>query len=269
MHPQSAQISDNAKAQMPAVVHSLQDGFIYSANSSSGRTTRRHPGVLLLSNPDTPLTVHTSACTVSGSVLAVAPRVMRQLTTTDAPYLAVHVEPAHKQYKIFEKIDGPCGVKALPPREFSNFDHIHESVTNTDAPSSTLHQTFADIVDQLAAILGPATARDPRMEHAINITRNQAPEDYCFQDILDHVGLSAGRFSHLFTDEVGLPLRSFLIWKKTKDALNMLLTKASLTEIAHDSGFSDSAHFCRTFQNSLGIAPSSFRGDRCIQVRKH
>jgi len=251
------------------MLHALDNGFMYWADFSTGRVTRRHPGVVLISRPDTPMHIKTKDCSVSGSVLAVAPRVLRQLTIDNGPYIALHVEPAHPQYRMFENISGLCGLRVFDHDQFRDFDYALELCQNPASSAHTVHDIFDGIVARLASILGPASDRDPRMEHAIEITRNQHPEDYCFDHILDSVGLSAGRFSHLFTEQIGLPLRSFMIWQKTKDALRRLGSDTSLTEIAYDSGFSDSAHFCRTFQNSLGVPPSKFRGDSCVQVKNH
>jgi AraC-like DNA-binding protein len=42
-------------------------------------------------------------------------------------------------------------------------------------------------------------------------------------------------------------------------AQHMLRSAVSLSEIAHDAGFSDHAHMCRAFRNETGITPRSFR----------
>jgi AraC-like DNA-binding protein len=38
----------------------------------------------------------------------------------------------------------------------------------------------------------------------------------------------------------------------------------SLTEVAHEAGFSDSAHLTRTFRSLLGIAPSALTKESTI-----
>jgi AraC-like DNA-binding protein len=71
------------------------------------------------------------------------------------------------------------------------------------------------------------------------------------------VHLSPTRFSHWFVEQTGLPLRSYVKWLRLTQALQHLAKGVRLTEAAHAAGFSDSAHFSRTFRALLGIDPSS------------
>ncbi|HBO2348948.1 helix-turn-helix domain-containing protein [Pseudomonas aeruginosa] len=71
------------------------------------------------------------------------------------------------------------------------------------------------------------------------------------------VHLSPTRFSHWFVEQTGLPLRSYAKWLRLTQALQHLAKGGLLTEAAHEAGFSDSAHFSRTFRTLLGIDPSS------------
>ena len=74
------------------------------------------------------------------------------------------------------------------------------------------------------------------------------------------VALSPSRLSHLFREQVGLPIRRFLLWLRLREALSAVARGESLTTAAHAAGFSDAAHFTRTFRRMLGIAPSELAG---------
>jgi len=71
------------------------------------------------------------------------------------------------------------------------------------------------------------------------------------------VHLSPTRFSHWFVEQTGLPLRSYAKWLRLTQAVRHLASGEPITTAAHASGFSDSAHFSRTFRSLLGIDPSS------------
>ncbi|CAM3764054.1 helix-turn-helix transcriptional regulator [Pseudomonas carnis] len=71
------------------------------------------------------------------------------------------------------------------------------------------------------------------------------------------VHLSPTRFSHWFVEQTGLPLRSYAKWLRLTHAVQLLASGLSMTDAAHAVGFSDSAHFSRTFRALLGIDPSS------------
>ena len=71
------------------------------------------------------------------------------------------------------------------------------------------------------------------------------------------VHLSPTRFSHWFVEQTGLPLHSYAKWLRLTQAVRHLASGEPITTAAHASGFSDSAHFSRTFRSLLGIDPSS------------
>lgn len=69
-------------------------------------------------------------------------------------------------------------------------------------------------------------------------------------------GLSASRLRHLFVAEIGVPLSRYRWWLRLRCAARALGAGASLARAAHDAGFSDAAHFSRTFRRTFGFAPS-------------
>ena len=68
--------------------------------------------------------------------------------------------------------------------------------------------------------------------------------------------LSPSRLTHRFTDEVGLPFRRFVLWARLERAVVAVRDGADLTRAAVDAGFSDAAHFSRTFRETIGLGPS-------------
>lgn len=86
-------------------------------------------------------------------------------------------------------------------------------------------------------------------------------------ELAARVGLSAGRFAHLFREQTGLPVRRYLLWLRLLKAISQLSRAASLTDAAHAAGFADSAHLTRTFRRMFGITPSEiFRSSQFVQV---
>ena len=95
---------------------------------------------------------------------------------------------------------------------------------------------------------------DPRLTKVIEaLHRGQMRRE----EMAALVHLSPTRFSHWFVEQTGLPLRSYAKWLRLTQALQHLAKGGLLTEAAHEAGFSDSAHFSRTFRALLGIDPSS------------
>lgn len=81
------------------------------------------------------------------------------------------------------------------------------------------------------------------------------------------VYLSPSRFMHLFSEQIGIPVRKYVLWQRLKQALLALADGRSITEAAHEAGFTDSPHMNRTFKAMFGITPSKiFKNSRFIQV---
>ncbi|SPH25020.1 hypothetical protein DEA8626_04055 [Defluviimonas aquaemixtae] len=68
--------------------------------------------------------------------------------------------------------------------------------------------------------------------------------------------LSESRFSHRFVEEVGLPYRTYVLWRRLMVAVQGIAAGNTLTDAAHDAGFADSAHFSRTFLRMFGVPAS-------------
>jgi AraC-like DNA-binding protein len=73
-----------------------------------------------------------------------------------------------------------------------------------------------------------------------------------------HAGVSPTRLTHVFTREVGIPFRRFVLWTRMKQVAASTQAGHDLTRAAADAGFSDSAHLSRTFRRMFGISPSMF-----------
>ena len=72
------------------------------------------------------------------------------------------------------------------------------------------------------------------------------------------LGLSASRLGHLFSAQVGVPMRRYVLWLRLRAALTEALATGSMTDAALAAGFSDAAHFSRTCRRMFGLAPTAF-----------
>lgn len=70
------------------------------------------------------------------------------------------------------------------------------------------------------------------------------------------VNMSPTRLTHVFSSEVGVPFRRFVLWTRIKRAVDESRRGADLTAAAVAAGFSDSAHLSRTFRAMFGLPPS-------------
>lgn len=69
-------------------------------------------------------------------------------------------------------------------------------------------------------------------------------------------GLSPDRFRHLFAEQVGLPYKRYVLWRRLRLATTELMAGHDVTTSAHAAGFSDAAHFARTLKSTFGVTAS-------------
>ncbi len=121
------------------------------------------------------------------------------------------------------------------------------------------------IVARFVAALGAAAIPEkrrvhPRVRKALRALAARAPGDDPSLDALAaDVGLSPGRFMHVFTESIGVPFRPYLAWRKVQGAAAAIASGAPLAAAAREGGFVDAGHMSRTFRRTFGVPPSALR----------
>ena len=131
----------------------------------------------------------------------------------------------------------------------------------------TVARQLRELTDTLA---GPATIAplDDRITLAQTLLKASPERAIPLPELADAVCLSEGRLVHLFKEQVGIPIRHYVLWERLLLAIQQLTGGNNLTEAAHQAGFSDSAHFSRTFTRMFGLSPSLLtKNSQFVQAR--
>jgi AraC-like DNA-binding protein len=128
----------------------------------------------------------------------------------------------------------------------------HDRVAASPGP---LGESDADFDALVFGAPLPLRPMDPRIARAL--ARLEQPEGATLsaQCLADEQNLSFSRFVHLFSAEVGVPLRTFRSWKRARHWLRYVTRDAKLTEMALHTGYPDSAHFSRSIRQVFGLQP--------------
>jgi AraC-like DNA-binding protein len=78
--------------------------------------------------------------------------------------------------------------------------------------------------------------------------------------------LSPSRFAHLFTLQMGLPFRHYILWRKLTRAMVAIGSGHTIADAAHAADFADAAHLTRTFYQMVGMAPSALMQGHFAEV---
>ncbi len=125
--------------------------------------------------------------------------------------------------------------------------------------ASTLDGIGTEILPWL---VGPAPRHDRRIAGLIEELR-EPEQDH--RAAIAHTRLSRSHLAALFVRDVGLPIRTYLVWRRLLHALAHV-GPLDMTAAAHAAGFADLAHFSRTCKRMLGYAPTVLR-ERLVTPR--
>jgi AraC-like DNA-binding protein len=111
-------------------------------------------------------------------------------------------------------------------------------------------------VESLCAGVAPARHPDPRITKVLQMIAASSDLRISLERAAATVFLSSSRFQHLFKQEVGLPFRRYMLWRKVTRAMISIAREPTLTAAAQTSDFADAAHLTRTFNEMFGLPPS-------------
>jgi AraC-like DNA-binding protein len=114
------------------------------------------------------------------------------------------------------------------------------------------------IIGRLAGLAEPELP-DRRVQNIIAQVASRLDDPMTLAAAAKSADLSPGRLRHLFVEQTGLPFRTYLLWLRLTKAVAVFASGGSLTEAAHQAGFSDSAHFSRTFRRMFGLPAAALQ----------
>ncbi len=111
-------------------------------------------------------------------------------------------------------------------------------------------------VRSFCAGVPPTRRLDARIASVLVAIRESDDLRMSLEAAAELVHLSPGRFTHLFKEEIGLPFRRYMLWRKVTRAMLAIGKERTLAAAAQKGDFADAAHLTRTFYQMFGIPPS-------------
>ncbi len=98
---------------------------------------------------------------------------------------------------------------------------------------------------------------DPRALEVVRRIQTSLSENLSLSDLAASVHLSDSRLEKLFKDQSGLPITQHRLQQRVFWSVVMLALGFSVTDAALITGFSNAAHFSRSFRAINGLTPST------------
>ena len=110
-------------------------------------------------------------------------------------------------------------------------------------------------------VLGGPTQRLVR--HSMGFIHTHFAEPLTREQIASHINISPDYLTDCFRQELGVTPMAYLNRYRIRQARELLENSdLMITQVAFAVGFSESAHFTRTFQREVGLTPRAYRSTR-------
>lgn len=187
--------------------------------------------------------------------IVVAPDVPHQLDTMGAELAVMLIDPESREGRWLRRTY-PEPITAVPPGRLEPFRHALRAIRDSTGDTVETARLIHAAVRELCVGPAPPHALDPRIVRALEVIRRMDTARISQEAVAKAVYLSSSRFAHLFSEQVGLPFRRYVLWRRLTRAMLAVGRGGTLTAAAHNAGFADSAHLTRTCYQMLGQPPS-------------
>ena len=121
-------------------------------------------------------------------------------------------------------------------------------------------------VQALCAGAPPSRRLDERVTRVLEAIRESDELRMSIEDAAAKAFLSPSRFAHQFKQQVGLPFRRYMLWRKLTRAMLVIGRGQTISTAAHEADFADAAHLTRTFYQMFGLPPSSLMQGEFFEI---
>jgi AraC-like DNA-binding protein len=243
--------------QMPDHLYSLTGGrHIYTSPWVREGPLKRCDASIGITITARPFKITVAERTHLLSAGAIRPMVQRVLEADNVGIIGFQFDPSHPLFPRFRRIASP-GILPLKRQLFDCFNDQFEAAYRGTIAISQAAELFDAVTETAMRFFPRVKPIDHRVARVIELLWERY--DYPLPELAVAVGLSSFRLSHLFAENMGMTIRSYQQWRKIRKAISLAKHEnMNLSQIAIASGFTDAAHFSKTFVQLHAAPPSYF-----------
>lgn len=121
---------------------------------------------------------------------------------------------------------------------------------------------YSTIAERLCGVESARPPVDERVAKALCIFQALEEKRLSASDLAKQVFLSQSRLSHLFSAQLGMPIKRYLLWLKVVAACERVNSKDNITQAAQATGFRDGAHLTHALRRLIGVSPRTLFDNR-------
>jgi len=137
-------------------------------------------------------------------------------------------------------------------------------ILGADASCAEAYARWRRALGELAVDIAPEPKLDRRIAAVLEHLRTTPSPPPSIGDLARIAYLSESRLQHVFREQVGVPIRRYLLWRRYLTALSLLADGSSVTDAAFAAGFADGSHLTRTAVRMNGYPPTEMPHSRWL-----
>ena len=157
------------------------------------------------------------------------------------------------------------GYKAIENEFTPGFVKELMSLINAEINEKSIVAATERFLNKLSGTESP-TPIDGRIKLALTLLKKNEWDVITVKDIANSVFISESRLIHLFKQQVGLPIRKYILWLRLVKAIQYSLQNNNITKAAIAAGFSDAPHFNKTLKRMFGLNLTNLKYSQFIQA---
>jgi AraC-like DNA-binding protein len=147
---------------------------------------------------------------------------------------------------------------------YSGLNELYEVLVDNHAEhlhkQSAVVSFFTEVQQRLNPSTTPVREVNHKLERAADYIREHCTEALKLEDICQAAELSPSYLIRAFKQYYGMTPHAFLVNRRIQFARTQLRSGQLIADVALAAGFSDQAHFQRTFKQHLAATPGQYRG---------
>ena len=202
---------------------------------------------------DEPLQVTVENEQINGKCIIVNKNVRHIFSCNDKMRLSILIEPSSGFAKeLIKRVDGNY---LICDNGIERIQQKAAMLIDTDD-----RQQYSAFIRDFAEYLGVkknSEISDERICELLKILQNCDCYDHTIENFATSVCLSSSRLSHLFREQIGVPLKSYILFHQLEKAFTALLSGTNITDAAMLAGFDSPSHFAATVKKWMGMPVSA------------
>ena len=203
---------------------------------------------------------------ITGNIILIGADVEHRLVKGELGLLIL-VDPESDEAYYLKKILHKNDISIVEQEKIASIVQPISSVMTNNILYPEMERLFYNIIEGITGKKTERSILDKRILRVIDFVNGLEQIKAPIGKLTDIACLSESRLQHLFKEQVGIPIRRYLLWRKLLSAFESISRGSDFTSASIEAGFSDSAHFSRTFKKMFGLTLSGeIKDSRFIQV---